>query len=62
MVFGHPGMNLAQSEALFARAQHLIPGGSEFPVRAFAPRRTPRFIARGEGSNLYDVDGNEYVD
>ncbi len=56
-------MNIAQSEALFARAQKSIPGGVNSPVRAFrAVGGTPRFIARGEGSHIYDVDGNEYID
>jgi glutamate-1-semialdehyde 2,1-aminomutase len=56
-------MNLAQSEALFARAQKYIPGGVNSPVRAFrGVGGTPRFIARGEGSHIFDVDGNEYID
>src|SRR5689334_10237751 len=56
-------MNLAQSEALFSRAQASIPGGVNSPVRAFlAVGGTPRFIARGEGSHIFDVDGNEYID
>ncbi len=56
-------MNTAQSEALFARAQQYIPGGVNSPVRAFrAVGGTPRFIARGDGSHIYDVDGNEYID
>lgn len=56
-------MNIAQSEALFARAQQYIPGGVNSPVRAFrAVGGTPRFIARGDGSHIYDVDGNEYID
>jgi glutamate-1-semialdehyde 2,1-aminomutase len=56
-------MTQSQSELLFARAQHLIPGGVNSPVRAFrSVGGTPAFIARGEGSNLYDVDGNEYID
>lgn len=56
-------MNLAQSEALFARAQQYIPGGVNSPVRAFrAVGGTPRFIARGDGSHIYDVDANEYID
>ena len=56
-------MNLAQSEALFARAQQYIPGGVNSPVRAFqAVGGTPRFIARGEGSHIFDADGNEYID
>ncbi|MBV9085710.1 MAG: glutamate-1-semialdehyde 2,1-aminomutase [Acidobacteriaceae bacterium] len=56
-------MNTAQSEALFAKAQECIPGGVNSPVRAFrAVGGTPRFIARGEGSHIFDVDGNEYID
>jgi len=51
------------SEALFSRAQQLIPGGVNSPVRAFrSVGGTPRFIARGEGSRIYDADGNEYID
>ncbi len=56
-------MTTAQSEALFHRAQQSIPGGVNSPVRAFrAVGGTPRFIARGEGSHIFDVDGNEYID
>src|SRR5581483_6075033 len=56
-------MNVAQSEALFARAQQSIPGGVNSPVRAFrGVGGTPRFISRGEGSHIFDVDGNEYID
>ena len=56
-------MNFSRSEALFARAQKLIPGGVNSPVRAFrSVGGTPPFIARGDGSRLYDVDGNEYID
>ena len=53
----------AASERLFAAAQRLIPGGVNSPVRAFkGVGGTPRFIARGEGAWLVDVDGNRYVD
>ena len=56
-------MNRSQSEALFARAQKLIPGGVNSPVRAFrSVGGTPRFIARGQGSRIFDADGNEYID
>ena len=56
-------MHRPQSEQLFARAQKLIPGGVNSPVRAFrGVGGTPPFIARGEGSHIYDVDGNEYID
>jgi len=56
-------MNRARSEALFQKAQQLIPGGVNSPVRAFrSVGGNPPFIARGEGSHLFDVDGNEYID
>jgi glutamate-1-semialdehyde 2,1-aminomutase len=52
-----------QSEALFERAQAVIPGGVNSPVRAFrAVGGAPPFIARGEGSRVWDVDGNAYID
>jgi glutamate-1-semialdehyde 2,1-aminomutase len=51
------------SEKLFAKANTLFPGGVNSPVRAFkGVGGTPRFIARGRGSHLVDVDGNDYVD
>ncbi len=56
-------MKTEKSESLFARSQELIPGGVNSPVRAFrSVGGTPRFIARGEGSHIFDVDGNEYID
>jgi glutamate-1-semialdehyde 2,1-aminomutase len=56
-------MKVAQSEALFARAKEVIPGGVNSPVRAFrGVGGTPRFILRGDGSHFFDVDGNEYID
>jgi glutamate-1-semialdehyde 2,1-aminomutase len=52
-----------RSEALFAQAVELLPGGVSSPVRAFrAVGGTPLFIERGEGAYLVDVDGNRYVD
>jgi glutamate-1-semialdehyde 2,1-aminomutase len=52
-----------ESEALFARACAVIPGGVNSPVRAFrAVGGTPRFMAAGEGAYLVDVDGRRYVD
>ena len=51
------------SEKLFERARTLFPGGVNSPVRAFkGVGGTPRFFARGRGSHLVDVDGNDYVD
>jgi len=56
-------MKTAQSEAWFARAQTRIPGGVNSPVRAFrGVGGTPLFIAGGEGSNIFDIDGNSYID
>ncbi len=56
-------MKTELSEKLFAKAQNLFPGGVNSPVRAFkGVGGTPRFIARGRGSHLVDVDGNDYVD
>jgi glutamate-1-semialdehyde 2,1-aminomutase len=56
-------MKTSNSEALFRRAQEVIPGGVNSPVRAFrGVGGTPRFVARGEGSRLIDADGNSYID
>ncbi|HUB08983.1 MAG TPA: glutamate-1-semialdehyde 2,1-aminomutase [Myxococcales bacterium] len=52
-----------RSEALFARAKELFPGGVNSPVRAFAGvGGTPVFFERGEGPWLFDADGERYVD
>jgi glutamate-1-semialdehyde 2,1-aminomutase len=57
------GMDRSASDGLFARAQRLIPGGVNSPVRAFrAVGGVPPFIERAEGSRVQDVDGNEYID
>lgn len=51
------------SEALFARATELIPGGVNSPVRAFrGVGGTPRFMEHGAGSRVWDADGNAYID
>lgn len=53
----------AASQRLFAEAQRVLPGGVNSPVRAFkGVGGVPRFMARGEGAWLVDVDGNRYVD
>ena len=53
----------SHSEDLFARAAAVIPGGVNSPVRAFgAVGGTPRFIARGRGAEIEDVDGRRFVD
>jgi glutamate-1-semialdehyde 2,1-aminomutase len=52
-----------KSEALFAEALQLIPGGVNSPVRAFrAVGGQPFFVNRAQGAHVFDVDGNEYVD
>ena len=52
-----------ESDAWFARARAVTPGGVNSPVRAFAAvGGTPRFMASASGAWLRDVDGNEYVD
>ncbi len=54
---------MTRSDELFARAGAVIPGGVNSPVRAFgAVGGTPRFLDRGEGAYVVDVDGNRYVD
>src|SRR3989442_14603309 len=52
-----------QSEALFQRAQEIIPGGVNSPVRAFrAVGGTPPFIEQGQGSRIFDADNLQYID
>jgi len=52
-----------RSQALFAQAAKLIPGGVNSPVRAFkAVGGAPVFINAGRGARICDVDGNEYID
>ncbi|HEY4083384.1 MAG TPA: glutamate-1-semialdehyde 2,1-aminomutase [Burkholderiaceae bacterium] len=54
---------MSRNNELFERAQRVIPGGVNSPVRAFrAVGGTPRFITRGEGAYIYDADGKRYVD
>src|SRR4030043_1470626 len=56
-------MKWKKSQRLFKKAQELIPGGVNSPVRAFkAVGGNPLFIQRAKGSKIYDVDGNEYID
>jgi glutamate-1-semialdehyde 2,1-aminomutase len=56
-------MKITRSIKLFEKAQHLIPGGVNSPVRAFrAVGGQPRFIKRAKGARLYDLDGNTYID
>jgi len=56
-------MNFKKSKRLFARAQQLIPGCVDSPVRAFkSVGGSPLFISRASGSRLTDVDGNTFID
>ena len=56
-------MTHSRSEELFSQAQKYIPGGVNSPVRSFrSVGGSPRFISRGKGSHVWDVDGNEFVD
>jgi glutamate-1-semialdehyde 2,1-aminomutase len=56
-------MDHTRSQELFERAQRSIPGGVNSPVRAYrSVGGTPPFIERGEGSHIFDADGNEYID
>ncbi|MBE2291968.1 MAG: glutamate-1-semialdehyde 2,1-aminomutase [Xanthomonadaceae bacterium] len=56
-------MNHDRSHALFARAQQLLPGGVNSPVRAFkSVGGEPFFVQRADGPYLFDVDGNRYID
>ena len=52
-----------RSQELFDRAQKVLPGGVNSPVRAFrAVDLCPRFITEAHGAYLYDADGNRYLD
>lgn len=56
-------MNYSKSFELFKKALQLFPGGVNSPVRAFkSVGGTPVFIEKGNGSKIYDADGNEYID
>jgi glutamate-1-semialdehyde 2,1-aminomutase len=54
---------MTRSDALFAAAQRVIPGGVNSPVRAFrGVGGRPFFVERAEGARIWDVDGKSYVD
>ena len=58
-----PTRPLAHSEAAFAKAVQLMPGGVSSPVRAFkGVGGTPVFVREGQGATVKDVDGNAYID
>src|SRR5467141_841041 len=57
------GRNTEQSRKLQKRAERFIPGGVNSPAHAFgAVGGDPLYIVRGQGSHIWDADGNEYVD
>ena len=54
---------MGRTDGLWARAQALIPGGVNSPVRSFSSvGGEPFFVERGEGAYLYDTEGRRYVD
>ncbi len=56
-------LNRKKSEKLFKEAKKMFPGGVHSPVRAFkSVEGSPLFIKKGNGSKIYDVDNNEYLD
>jgi glutamate-1-semialdehyde 2,1-aminomutase len=58
-----PSQKTEQSRRLQQRAESMIPGGVNSPVRAFGSvGGDPRFIVRGKGSHLWDADENEFID
>jgi glutamate-1-semialdehyde 2,1-aminomutase len=55
--------NLKESRTLQKRAEQLIPGGVNSPVRAFrSVGSDPPFLVRGQGAHVWDADGNRYID
>ncbi|HEX3644396.1 MAG TPA: glutamate-1-semialdehyde 2,1-aminomutase [Vicinamibacterales bacterium] len=56
-------LNTKRSSRLFQRAQQILPGGVDSPVRAFkSVGATPLFIRRASGARIEDIDGNRYID
>ncbi|MEI8087939.1 MAG: glutamate-1-semialdehyde 2,1-aminomutase, partial [Paludibacter sp.] len=56
-------MNIEKSKIAFKKACEVIPGGVNSPVRAFkSVGGQPVLIAKGKGSKITDIDGNEYID
>ncbi|WP_062047908.1 glutamate-1-semialdehyde 2,1-aminomutase [Bacillus sp. JCM 19034] len=55
--------SLERSKQAFEEAKPLMPGGVNSPVRAFkSVKMDPVFMEKGEGTRIYDIDGNEYLD
>jgi len=53
----------SRSSKLFVRAQRILPGGVDSPVRAFkSVDASPLFIRRASGARIQDIDGNTYID
>jgi glutamate-1-semialdehyde 2,1-aminomutase len=60
---GKPDISREKSAELYARAKTYFPGGVNSPVRAFkSVYGTPLFIQKGDGSHIWDADGNEFID
>jgi glutamate-1-semialdehyde 2,1-aminomutase len=58
-----PRLKTSKSGRVFARAQQILPGGVDSPVRAFkSVGATPLFIERASGARIEDIDGNRYID
>src|SRR5215813_4198631 len=56
-------MKTTRSSRLFTRAQNILPGGVDSPVRAFkSVGGSPLFISRASGATIEDVDGNRFID
>jgi glutamate-1-semialdehyde aminotransferase len=58
-------LSIAESNRLWERAQRVIPGGTQTLSKApsqFVDGVSPKFLKRGKGSHVWDVDGNEYID
>lgn len=56
-------MKTTRSQELFEEARRVLVGGVNSPVRSFrSVGGSPRFIAKGQGSRIWDEDGNEYID
>ncbi|RCH54286.1 glutamate-1-semialdehyde-2,1-aminomutase [Mucilaginibacter hurinus] len=58
-----PDISREKSAELYEKAKTYFPGGVNSPVRAFkSVHGTPLFIQRGDGSHIWDADGNEFID
>ena len=58
-------LNLKNSNKIYKKALKIIPYGSQTyskGVKAFSDGVSPKFLARGNGCEVWDVDGNKYID